>query len=286
MTTDIEARASVRALQKAGVDFIKVHRALGREAYFAIADECARVGIPFAGHVPQAISPQQASRAHQASIEHVETLFDSNFRMDAAADLFAQFDRDGTWITPTLIAFQSDTNLAELTLSPSNGFADSRSRYVAKSVKDRTAEQMQREGPSITREWIAERKRQFEDFLKLAGLMGKDQVRILAGTDLASSVVYPGFSLHDELGLLVDGGLTPMQALQSATKSPAAFLKLPEYGTVEVGKVADIVLLDADPLEDIRNTQKIRSVFFGGNHYGRESLDGLLADSARQALNS
>jgi len=102
-------------------------------------------------------------------------------------------------------------------------------------------------------------------------------VRIMAGTDSAAPYVFPGSSLHDELALLVQAGLTPMQALQSATKNPAEFLgKLETQGTIEPGKFADLVLLDANPLEDIHNTQKIRAVLVRGKLLDRNALDQLM----------
>lgn len=101
---------------------------------------------------------------------------------------------------------------------------------------------------------------------------------MLAGTDCPNPYVYPGFSLHDELGLLVHSGLTPAEALRTATINPARFLGLTDsLGTVATGKVADLVLLDANPLGDIANTKRIRAVIQGGRLLNRKALDQLLA---------
>jgi len=109
--------------------------------------------------------------------------------------------------------------------------------------------------------------------------MRRAGVPFLAGSDGPDPYVYPGFSLHDELELLVRAGFTPAQALQAATFNAALFMgKLDEYGSVEKGKVADLVLLDADPLDDIRNIRKIDSVIVGGKLYTREDLDKMLAE--------
>jgi imidazolonepropionase-like amidohydrolase len=105
-------------------------------------------------------------------------------------------------------------------------------------------------------------------------------VPFLAGTDTPAGVnVVPGFSLHQELQRFVDAGFTPMEALQTATINPAKFLdRLNDFGTVEKGKIADLVLLDADPLDDIRNTRRITTVISNGRYYSREQLDRILAD--------
>jgi imidazolonepropionase-like amidohydrolase len=108
--------------------------------------------------------------------------------------------------------------------------------------------------------------------------MQKAGVRILAGTDSPAPFVFPGSSLHDELQLLVEAGLPPLEALRSATKSPAEFLQTTkDLGTIEEGKFADLVLLDANPLDDIRNTRKIRGVILRGKFLDRATLDNLLA---------
>jgi len=103
-------------------------------------------------------------------------------------------------------------------------------------------------------------------------------VPLLAGTDTPNPYTYPGFSLHDELELLVSAGLSPMEALQTATIRAAEFLGVESrFGSVEVGKTANLVLLDANPLEDIHNTQKIRAVILRGKFLDRAQLDELLA---------
>ena len=113
--------------------------------------------------------------------------------------------------------------------------------------------------------------------LRIVGKMNTAGVPIMAGTDTTAPFVFPGSSLHEELALLVQAGLTPMQALQAATKLPAEFLgKLQTQGTIEQGKIADLLLLDANPLDDIHNTQKIRAVILRGKLLDRSFLDELL----------
>ena len=121
-------------------------------------------------------------------------------------------------------------------------------------------------------------------YRELTGELWRAGVPILAGSDTPNPLVFPGSSLHEELELLVEAGLTPLAALQAATIQPARFLgRLDSQGTVETGKVADLVLLDANPLDDIRNTQKIAAVVLAGAYLDRAALDGLLEQAAQAA---
>ena len=108
--------------------------------------------------------------------------------------------------------------------------------------------------------------------------MRRAGVELVAGTDVLNPYCFPGFSLHDELALLVKAGLTPMESLQAATRNPAKFLgKLDSLGTVEKGKIADLVLLEANPLAEISNTQKINAVVVGGKLISKAEIEAMLA---------
>lgn len=121
-------------------------------------------------------------------------------------------------------------------------------------------------------------RRYWEARLRVVGAMRRAGVRFMSGTDLGNPYVYPGFSVHDELRLLVRAGLRPLEALQAATLNPAQFLKTGDsLGTLEAGKLADLVLLEGDPLADIGNTARIRAVVLNGRLLTRSDLDSFLA---------
>jgi imidazolonepropionase-like amidohydrolase len=130
----------------------------------------------------------------------------------------------------------------------------------------------------MTKEDFALQRKVFKRNLELVGAMHRAGVELLAGTGVLNPYCFPGFSLHDELELLVEAGLRPMAALQTATRNPARYLdRLKDSGTVEPGKIADLVLLEADPLKDIKNTRTIAGVIVGGKMLTRGVLDKILA---------
>lgn len=278
-----QARGIVRALKQVGVDFIKVHRRVPRDTYFAIIDEAKRQGLTVVGHVPMTVRPEEASDAGQL-IEHVETLFEGTFatglgpgelpdaiqrfRAQAADTLFARFVRNHTSVTPTLSGWRYLIEHPDTT----SFFADPRTRYVAHSLK----EAARRAPPPFSTQQLPELRRTYAEYAAVVGQMNRSGVMLLAGTDLAGPRI-PGFTLHDELVALVDAGLTPLQALRAATLNPANILRSEsDFGSVTPGKLADLVLLDANPLEDIHNTQRIAAVVVGGKLFSRGDLDGLL----------
>jgi imidazolonepropionase-like amidohydrolase len=293
VANETEARTAVRTLSKVGVDFIKLHRAISRDAYFAIAAEAKQLGIPFVGHVPTTVSPAEASDAGQATVEHVETLFEGTFltaerrinpakaiaqwRSDEASTLFGKFAVNGTSFTPTLIAARAALQALE---SPQN---DLRDKYVASSTKKETEEVIIQPLRSAAAQFLAQRKPMVQEFPAVVQTMSQVGVTLLAGTDLGASFIYPGFSLHDELTLLVEAGLSPLQALQAATLNPGKLFPNSQAGTITAGKKADMILLEANPLDDIRNTQRIRAVILNGRILNRQRLDALLREAERLA---
>ena len=286
-----DGKRVVASLKETGMDFVKIYTGVPRNVYFSIAEEAKRLGITFAGHVPASITAAEASDAGQKSIEHLEgVLLDCaaneeqlravNFRHRGpryiqrllgsyddrkARTLFSLLAKNGTWQCPTLTALRAYSFRSD----PADTLGE-RLKYVDVS-EQAFCKQLLR--MSVTR------KNYFEKALAIVSSMHTAGVEILAGTDLASPYLYAGFSLHDELELLVEAGLTPMEALKTATINPARFLGIEDsYGTIEVGKTADLVLLDANPLESISNTKKIYAVVLNGKILPKERLTEMLAE--------
>jgi hypothetical protein len=276
-----DARTMVDDLKQRRVDFIKVGDTIDRESYFAIADESKRLGIPFVGHLPLAVTAVEASRAGQRSIEHfgsagfhgmliacstqekelsayVQDAMNAAgaggpspdtkvFRADflkglvetydnrKAAALFSLFAKNGTWNTPTLVALRSVWD----------------SHHGSMSADDSAAGE---------RVWLKD--------MEMLTAMRHAGVKILAGTDVPVGDGVP--PLHEELVLLVKAGLTPMEALQTATRNAAEFLgRQKTEGTIETGKLANLVVLNANPLPEISNTRRVYGVVQSGRFIPR-----------------
>jgi imidazolonepropionase-like amidohydrolase len=268
-----EARAAVRKAKQEGADFIKVHDALPRVAYFAVIDEARKLGLSVEGHVPASITAKEASEAGQKSIEHFTGLAEAEIDATKADILIASFRKNHTWNCPTIIMRNNYAVLDDPTLAN-----DPRLRYVKPSWRNSWLSMTKGSSNLPVTEWSGRRETVRRE-KALVGRFQKAGVGILAGTDDSNPYVMPGFSLHDELRLLVESGLTPMQALQAATLSPAKFFnQTASFGSVERGKVADLVLLNGNPLEDIRNTTKISAVVVNGRFLDRQPLDRILAE--------
>jgi imidazolonepropionase-like amidohydrolase len=298
-----EARESVRSLKNHGADFIKVIY-LSRDSYMALADESKKERIPFAGHVPESVTAAEASDAGQKSIEHLSGILlacsgredeirkaraEARARSDRSALersaleildtydekkaslLFARFAKNGTWQVPTLVWTRANEGMENISAD------DDRLKYVPASLKEEWKPEKMREG--LTPAYFALTRRAFVKELEIVGAMNRAGVQILAGSDSLDPYVFPGSSLHEELALLVKAGLTPIEALQAATRNAASYLgMLDTVGTIEQGKIADLVLLDANPLADIGNTQKISAVVLSGRLINKEAIKEMLAN--------
>lgn len=299
--TPEEARGFVDKAKASGVEFVKVYQKLPREEYLAIVDEAKKVGIPFVAHMPWAISAAEASDDGARSIEHLsnvmegcstienefltlsplgphmrEKMFDT-YDQHKCEQLKEKFARNQTWQVPTSWMFFEGRALLQDHLA-----TDARSTYLPKDVRASWQEQPAINDHSPSRQQV--RRKDQNERLAIIAMMNKKAVPMMAGTDLGNSFVLPGFNLHDELAIFVQAGLTPGEALKTATYNPAKFLgMLDRLGTVEKGKLADLVLLDANPLEDIHNTERIRAVVLNGRYLDRSTLDKMLRDAEEAA---
>jgi imidazolonepropionase-like amidohydrolase len=289
-----DGRRAVDSLADAGADFIKVYEFLPRDVFRAIAAEAKAKELPLAGHVPRDVGPIAAADAGQHSIEHLSGVplpCSTSMRWlgrtpglrglmppcgddDARAEVFEHFRRAGSWVTPTLVSFRG---LARATdASALTAAAEPRMKYVTDEVLQHWHEQMAK-WPKLV---PADYRRTVADlYTRVAAAAHAARVPFLVGSDLGNTLVFPGSSTHDEIELLVRAGLTPMEALQAATIGPARYLHAADsLGSIGAGKVADLVVLDANPLENIANVRRVNSVIRAGVLFDRAALDRLLAD--------
>ncbi|MBI3207986.1 MAG: amidohydrolase family protein [Candidatus Solibacter usitatus] len=296
-----QGRMAVRTAVQEGADFIKVYELLSRDSYFAIADEAQKQGVPFVGHVPRQITPVECSMAGQKSIEHVfgieracaegyETWRQSliraanpaavpmldlrgrleTFDQSRAAAAASVFRKNHTWLCPTLVTGSGIAGDPWLTQSPNL-------RYVGRSHTAQWAKSLDDPELPLSRRFVP-------IYNAVVAAMYKEGVGILAGTDPALPYCIPGFAVHEELRFMVGAGLTPMDALRAATYKPAEFLgKLDSLGTVERNKFAELVLLEANPLDDIANTQKINIVITEGRMFRKPALEATLRSAEAAA---
>jgi len=298
--TPDEAKNAVKTLQTLGVDFIKVYEKIPLAAYQTLARGAKAVGLPIAGHVPvETVSLVEAAQAGQRSVEHIRDpllmCFTKNrnellqfFKEDNWSEtdiewglkqfeqcpkVIKAFQDNDTWLVPTLTVerakiavedpkFVKDSRRKLLPKSVQQGFNNYVTKKLAQPAAKRKSERLW---------WISQKQ--------LVTRMRAERSNFLAGTDSACEGGLPGFSLHEELKLLVEAGFTPLEALQTATINPAKYLNLTDsLGTIEKGKLADSVLLDANPLADISNTRKINAVIADGRYLSKETLEKMLAD--------
>jgi hypothetical protein len=308
VANEAQGREAVAQQKERGADFIKVYSLLPRDAYFAIADEARKRAISFVGHVPRSVTVGEASDAGQKSIEHLTGVaLGCSSREDAlftaiqsatgadvtrltsqafetydeakAQALFSRFVKNGTWQCPTLTVLRSISHLDDPQF-----VNDNRLKYMAKGMRSFWDPKNDFRFKDRKEDYWAAMRIQYRESMKIVGAMQRAGVSILAGTDTMNPYCFPGFSLHDELALLVEAGLSPMAALQASTSNAARFMgQFDRRGTIETGKVADLVLLDKDPLADIHNTQSIQAIVLHGKLMPRTALDAMLAETEASA---
>lgn len=319
-----QGEAEVDTLKAKGADFVKVYDALSRESYFAIAAESKKVRLPFAGHVPNDVTILEAVHAGQRSIEHgIEhrgestaeeeliarrktddymaeamrthnytlipegiaregNFWKEHFSQQRADDLYRALAKNGTYLCPTLVTERWGAFGDEISSKP-----DARQQYIDPG----TLVYWQPSMNMLTKYRTPAYKKWFETKYKmLLQQIPKQQalgVQLLAGTDLTIPFTYPGSSVHDEIRLFAEAGLTPLQALQTATTRPVAFFGMQQnLGSVSVGKKAELVLLDGNPLQGLDNLDRISAVLTHSKVLLRPELDRMMSEAASFAQNS
>jgi imidazolonepropionase-like amidohydrolase len=306
ITTPAVGRRVVDSLKGRGVDFIKIQSGVPREAYFAIADEAKKIGIPFEGHVPDAIRASEAITAGQRSFEHLIGIFEASspdedkyikdkytggtkrpgaflatYDPAREAAIIKQLAAAKLWQCPTLFWERGQWLVDTVDVAKDPDLAFAAKSWVASWPKTRASIL-----DGLSSDPLAVRTKFVAHELDIVRKLHAASVPFLAGTDTPAGVdVLPGVSLHLELQRFVAAGFTPLQALQTATLNPAMYYnRLNDFGSVSAGRVADLVLLERNPLDDIRNTRTIRAVVADGRYLSASGIDSLRTRLKRVAL--
>lgn len=300
--SEADVDAAIAQLRDDRVDFVKITDSTLKPELFLYAASAARkAGLKASGHIPMALTVEQAVDAGLASIEHLDYAFkagsreeaaiaadfgagridrtQANQRLDATFDhetamaAYRDFARRGVFVTPTL----NGGRILDF-LDQDDHRHDPYLAYIGPGLRATYAWRVDR-AAKATPEQVQARHRQYHQVAAVLPMLQQAGVTIIAGTDAGflNSFNYPGIGLHQELQLFVREGLTPAQALSAATRAgPAWFGQMDRYGSVEVGKAADLVLLDANPLQDIGATEAINTVVLRGKVHDRAALDAML----------
>lgn len=298
VTSPRQGAEMVRRQVEAGYDFLKLHPGLLPGAFTVISETADGLGIDFAGHVSVAVGVERAIEARQATIDHLDgyaqalvpeehELYGTDpgfFGIDLADALdeerIAEWARRtaeaGVWNVPTQALFEhlfGETPIDELMARPGM-------RYIPAGMREQWRSPVQQ---SQDPNRATQRARFLDVRLKLLRALHGAGAGILLGSDAPQYMNVPGVSAHQELALYVDAGLTPAEALATGTVEVARFFDEPARGCLNEGCVADLLLLERNPLEDIGNTTSILGVARAGTWYDRETLDAALAAIAERA---
>lgn len=269
-----EARELVRQFKSEGYQLIKIYDGLSKEVFTAIMEEAALVDIPVAGHAPKSVSFDDLLEKGPVSLEHVEELYQGplNFKKDEESmrALAKKIKAAGVYVTPTRIAFYNIYRAAV----EKQAFLDSvpvewltpltlffGKRALAEVVKD------------PDNEWIIKKDQTLQTLLKI---LHEENVKIIMGTDTGPAMTVPGLAYHQEIALLAEAGFTPVEIIWAGTTESAQVLgRVNELGVIKVGAIADIVLVETNPLENLRSLQNPRAVIKKGHLFDHEALKAL-----------
>lgn len=319
LRTPNDARRTVQMLAQRGADFVKAYEMLRPDVFLAVVEESRTLGLPVAAHVPLTLLAGDVSNAGVRSFEHLRNIElacsrDAEALLESRIQLLEEgTDRIGSelrneihWLQRPLALASYDPNrcaalldrLAQnetyqtvtLFLSTKESRRPDRLDHIRDTLRytpeiDQVAwKKWSQAVDSYESEHSAARRAHSDWLMRLVRDMRDAGVPLLAGSDVSVPWMVPGFSLHEELAILVEAGLTPAEALRTATITPANFFGASDrFGSVREGRFADLVLLDANPLNDIANTTRIHGVMANGNYYDRSLLDEMLASVAAAA---
>lgn len=260
--TQLNTRKVLDSLYAQKIDFIKVYSLLPKSVLDSIAAYAKEKNIPFAGHISEYLTPEEASESGQKSFEHLnrlEELYDDKNRFIAFTKLAKS---QKTWICPTLIIYKRKAEFAKKEF-----FAHDLYNDLDNDIKNEWEQvKKTKQNKIFTEEEALRAEERYKKQKLLVRKFYDKGIPLLIGTDFAGiQFVYPGYSLHEEMDLLQSIGIPPFAILKMATLNPAIFLGIREsYGTVEKKKMADLIILDENPISDIRNTLKINTVVKAG----------------------
>ena len=299
ITTPADGRHAVDLLKRRGVDFIKIQSGVPRDAYFAIAEEAKKVGVRFEGHVPDAIRASEAIAAGQRTFEHLIGIFEASspdediyitdtydggtkrpgvflktYDPVREARIIQQIAAASVWQCPTLFWERGQWLVDTVNVMNDPDLAYAAKTWIAHWPASRASilKGLASDPLPVREAFVAHE-------LAIMRKLHTANVPFLAGTDTPAGIdVLPGISLHLELERFVAAGFTPLEALRTATLNPAMFYdKAGDYGSVQAGRIADLVMLSANPLTDIRNTRTITGVVADGRYLSSTDLDRLRA---------
>jgi dihydroorotase-like cyclic amidohydrolase len=261
------------------IPFIKTYNDLNKSAYFTLAKAAKAADIGIVGHIPNSVTLIEALTLGHKTIEHAKTI-----PMYCAGDVTQAKKRSLYQFIDAVNNYDSETCLRSLqAIKSANSFyvpthltvkmpafitqspdkINLAQRYIPKEFLWLWQQEVKHyeENPAVIKKY----QRLYKHTLYITGIANKLGVNIMLGTDANDTYIVPGFSAHEELSELVKAGFSPLEAIKAATIIPARFLKLDEqYGSVNVGKFSDLLLLDDNPLENINNTRSINTIFYNG----------------------
>jgi imidazolonepropionase-like amidohydrolase len=274
----VQAKAAIAALKAERVDFVKIHNGVTKEAFLAVVAAARQAGLKVAVHLPGSVSAEEAAASGVATLEHTETLMESGLRSldlpgksveegvralqyetrSGRGSLIAEMQSKDTCFTPTLSEYRSFAAL------PPAGYPVDAPKVAPPTLtafwdKYFPAESAQNAFKNGLRQKI------FSNFAPVVAAMNKAGIRILAGTDLGARDLYPGVSLHEELKLLSNAGLSNLDVIRAATINPAQCMGVDRStGSLGVNKTADIIVVDGNPLDDVASLGRIKVVLVAG----------------------